>query len=1014
MIAFLISARHAHRFALTATAAVVALTLVTAASPAAGQTRQIASSVQNRQSVDEEYTSTILEDTTEDRFLTPLVEFLPASDTVPTPLEFNGHIAGGRDHLSYASDVHAYMRAVAAASPRVEVVSMGMTEEKRERLLVVISDEETIADLDRYKELTARLADPRTLHEADAELVIRRAKPMYWALGGLHSGETGPPEMMLELVYRLAVDERPFFQTIRNNSIVLLTPVVEVDGRERQVDIVRYWQQYPDRPEPPLLYWGKYVAHDNNRDGIGLLLSLSTQTVEVFDEYHPQVMHDLHESLPFLYIMAGHGPYNPWLDPIVTEEWTEMAWHEVRQMNLWNVPGVWTFDFFDGWATNYMVYAALGRNAIGRFYETFGNRTPDTRERTVGGQTRRDWFRMNPPEEKVMWSLRNNTNLMQSALLTGMHNVAENKERFLRSYYVKSKRTIEKAHTEGPAAWVLPADGDRPVLTARLINLFRKHKIEIHRLDDPVTVEAGFSPDDSMEEMEFAPGSYVIRMDQPYSRLPDMLMDFQYYNPQDPNPYDDTGWTVGATFNVETYRVTDTSLLDVDMTLVAGDVSPAGGIDAIGGAAVGAGSTLLIKANGEPELTTLRFRLADVAMLAAEEAFEVDGESFPAGTFIVGGSALSQVEETARDLGIMVKATETAPSVSTHEVGVPRIALLHNWFNTQSEGWYRAMLDELEIPFDYISIHEARDIADLGSRWDAIIMGPGFGNFLRILNGREGEGEHPIPWEQTELTPNIGIIDSTPDIRRGLGYEGLAHLVEFVESGGLLLAMTDSTNFTIRSGITRYVAADSLPPDLQARGAVFNAKITDASSPITYGFDEDTAVYFRGGGPLLRVVMGGGGGGGFFDGGRGDDDRSSGRRGEDAIPGRPPVEEEEEEEVHDERYTDVDDLLREDDARARARQPSADLFPRIVMRFAPSADDLLLSGMINDGSDLADRPAIIDVPVGEGHVVMYTINPMWRYQTWGQAALVLNAILHHDALDTGRERMSQLTEEGQR
>ena len=143
--------------------------------------------------------------------------------------------------------------------------------------------------------------------------------------------------------------------------------------------------------------------------------------------------------------------------------------------------------------------------------------------------------------------------------------------------------------------------------------------------------------------------------------------------------------------------------------------------------------------------------------------------------------------------------------------------------------------------------------------------------------------------------------------------------------------------------------------------------------------------------------------------------RTSGRRGEDAIPGRPPVveEEEEEEEEEDERYTDVDNLLREDDPRARVAQPSPEVFPRIVMRFAASADDLLVSGMMRNGSGLVDRPAIIDAPVGDGHVVMYTINPMWRHQTWGQAALVLNAILHHDSLDVGREAMTQLTEEPQ-
>jgi hypothetical protein len=992
--------------------AVIGVTALVAASSSIAAPMQ----AQSGQAVDEEYTAKILEDTTKPEFLTPLVDFLPAAEGIPTPLDYTGHIAGGRDHLNYAADIHGYMRALADASPRVHVESMGMTEEGRDRLLVVISDEETIADLDRYKDLMARLADPRSLHEPEASEVIAEAKPMYWALGGLHSGETGPPEMLMEMAYRLAAEERPFFREIRDNAIVLITPVVEVDGRERRVDTVRYWQQYPDREAPPLLYWGKYVAHDNNRDGIGLLLSSSWQTIDVFDQFHPVVMHDLHESVPFLYIMAGHGPYNPWLDPIVTEEWTEMAWNEVRQMNTWNVPGVWTFDFFDGWATNYMIYAALGRNAIGRFYETFGNGTPDTRERDIGGQSNRDWFRMNPPYDKVMWSLRNNTNIMQSALLTGIHNVATDKEKFLRSFYTKSERAVEKAQREGPAAWLIEAgpDADRPALAGRLVNLLMKHKVEIYRLDEPATIEAGFSPDDSTEEMEFAAGTYVVRMDQPYSRLPDMLMDFQYYNPRDPAPYDDTGWTLGATFNVPTYRVTDTSILDVDMTRVTGGVTGGGTVRPLGTTTVGTGSTLLVKATGEPEIIALRYKLADVAVRAAEESFEVEGETFPAGTLLIGGADRDRVGEEAAALGIPVAAVPAAPDVPMHDVDVPRVALMHNWFNTQGEGWYRAMLDELEIPFDYISVQDVRAIEDLGARWDAIIIGPGNGNFLRTLEGREGEGQFPIPWETTELTPNIGVIDSTADIRPGMGYEGLLHLVDFVNDGGLLLAMTDSTNFVIDSGIVRNVSSSNAPADTGARGVILNGRVTDKLSPIAYGFEEDNGVYFSGSN-LMQVSVGGGGGfGGFGGGGRGGN-RTSGRRGEDFVPGRtaemgPPPAEEEEENPRDERFTNVDNLLREDDPRALAGQPSPDVFPRIIMRFAARPDEVLMSGMLNNGAPLADRPAIIDAPVGEGHVVLYTINPMWRHQTWGQAALVLNAILHHDALDAGRDQAFKLPE----
>ena len=144
--------------------------------------------------------------------------------------------------------------------------------------------------------------------------------------------------------------------------------------------------------------------------------------------------------MPFLYTSTGTGPYNAWLDPITINEWQLLAYHEVEEMTKRGVPGVWTHGFYDGWAPNYMFYVANGHNAIGRFYETFGNGGADTMDRTVGAQSNRDWFRPNPPQPRVKWSLRNNVNMQQSAILLAMNFVSNNKERFLQNFYLKSKR----------------------------------------------------------------------------------------------------------------------------------------------------------------------------------------------------------------------------------------------------------------------------------------------------------------------------------------------------------------------------------------------------------------------------------------------------------------------------------------------------------------------------------------------------------------------------------------------
>jgi len=268
---------------------------------------------------DADYTKQIRQFTTGPQFTTELVDHLPASDTVPSPLKFFGHIAGADGFLTYSEDVNRYMRALAAASPRVKVVSIGKSEEGREMIAVAIADEQTIASLDTYREATRKLSDPRKLSDDDARAVIAQAKPIYYVTAAIHSPETGSPEMLMELAYRLAVEETPFIRNVREHVITLVTPVIEVDGRDRQVDLWNYRKANPNVPTPPLVYWGHYAAHDNNRDYLGLALALSRNVLHAYFDFHPQVIHDLHESIPFLYISTGTGPYNASLDPIVVD-----------------------------------------------------------------------------------------------------------------------------------------------------------------------------------------------------------------------------------------------------------------------------------------------------------------------------------------------------------------------------------------------------------------------------------------------------------------------------------------------------------------------------------------------------------------------------------------------------------------------------------------------------------------------------------------------------------------------
>jgi hypothetical protein len=1043
----------------TATRALLALvlSLLLGFAPAAAQTRsvppaapppaQITATTYRSplaipaQPLNEEYTAKIREYTTDPQFLTELVDHLPAHPTVPSPDKVLGYVIGTPEKLTYTKDIYRYFRELAKASPRVEVWTVGKSEEGREMLLVAISDEANIKQLDRIKQITAKLADPRKISDEEARQLAREGKAIYWNSGAIHSPETGSPEMLMELAYRLAVTETPFIQSIRKNVVHLITPVVEVDGRDRMVDTYNYRIADRSRPVPGLVYWGKYVAHDNNRDAMGMALELSKVMMRTFLDWHPQVLHDLHESVPFLYTSTGTGPYNAWLDPIVVNEWQKLAYFEIEEMTKRGVPGVWTHGFYDGWAPNYMFYVANGHNSIGRFYETFGNGGADTRMRNVGAQTQRTWFRPNPPLPRVRWSLRNNTNLMQSGVLLALKYTADNKEEFLYNFYLKSKRSVAKAMLEGPAAWVIPNDGKRPALAAGLAHLMQRQGAEVHVLDKETEVKApapaapqrgmpraaeSSAQSDNNEEGQQQPvrespqrtvrettiklpaGSYVLRMDQPYSRMVDMLLDTQYYSTADPRPYDDTGWTLGALRNVKTIRVTDASILKAPMTLAGNPLRAQGGL------AGSATRYFVINASGEPQLATLRFQLKDVKFFAAQEAFEADGKKFNAGSFLIpveGNPAdtRSRLEAAAKALGLTAHGTDADLKVARHAVGTPRIALLHSWVNTQNEGWFRLALDESGVPYTYISEITVRSTPNLKEKFDVIIFPPYTSSLATMINGVRKRMLHdgsdfggPIPYQKSALTPNFGTApDQAADIRGGLGFEGLANLKKFVEDGGVFIPITASASLPIELGITEGVSIVTTR-NLQARGAVFNASVEDKKSPIAYGYDDRVPVYFNQA-PVFRVGLAGGGGGfgGGGGAGAGDGPRTSGRGSQtdpDIPQGRPwqaPEREPRRSRAEQELYIDPD--LRE---FIGATIPPPRMWPRVVLRFAPQSD-LWVSGMLEGANELAETPAVVDVPLGRGHVVLFATNPMWRHQTQGSWMMLLNAALHFDQLHVG-------------
>jgi hypothetical protein len=1030
--------------------AVDAGTPATISSPAPSATRP---GRDPNQPIDEEYTRKIKEYTTEAFFLSPLVDYLPASATVPTPKAVLGDIAGARNNLPYSKEVYTYMRMLAKASPRVRVYSIGTTEEGREMIAVAVASEQLLANLDANNANLAKLADPRTINMNDAEAarIVSQTTPVYYITGTIHSPESGAPTALMELAYRLAVDESPYIKNIRDHLITLITPIVEVDGRDREVDVFRWHMAHPGETAPPLLYWGHYVAHDNNRDAMALTLKLSQNVLDTYLAWNAQVLHDLHESGSYLYDnTVGDGPYNAWLDPLLTNEWQMLGWNNVQEMTRFGMPGVFTHGDFDTWSPGYLMFMAATHNGISRLYETFGNGgTAETVERTLPpSETSRTWYRQNPPLPRVKWSLRNNNNYEETGLLVSLNYFANNREQFLENFYEKSKRSILKAHSEGPAAYILPADDRRPGAQADMLKILQKQHVEISRATVPFTVmvpvprqrsstspaapgngrpadttrPADFAraPDSTrpsemaraggppppvnpydtlplsvarMEPRQFPADSYIIRMDQPYSRIADALLDYQYWSPNDPQrtPYDDTGWTFPENFAVRSYRVTDSKVLSVPMQSVTGEIKAAGGV-------VGSGSIFAIDHNADNALATLRYRLKDADFQVAEDSFDAAGHRFGRGSFIVRRVSADDLNKATTELGLRAYALGTPPTVPTHPARAARVAIMHTWQSTQTEGWWRQAFDFLHIPYTYISVQDAARDANLNAKYDVILFPPGGGGAQSIVSGLP-MWRNPMPWKKTELTPNLDV-DQTEDIRPGLGLKGLDNLANFVKNGGVLVTVDNTADLAIDFGLASGVSVNR-PPRLHVVGSLLRTKVVDDASPIAYGIRDSLAVYSDEGASFSITNVLGSRGGRFADSanaratGRGtadDIDVPQGRNALDPrndVPRRRPVEPWEAAPVTDEQLRNPLGVI-----------PPA-LRPRVVLRFNEQRD-LLASGLL-DGTDVARRPVVVDAPLGKGHVVLFGNNPIYRGETIGSYFLVFNTILNFDHLDAGRK-----------
>ncbi len=909
------------------------------------------SKVVNGQSFDTIYQNKIIEYTTDSRFLPASVKTITIQPGIPSPLDYFGSIIGAPGVMHRSEEIYAYFKKLADSSPKMLIEQVGTSEEGRPIHLITISDVSTISNVEHYKGILKQLADPRKTEKEIAENLVKEGKAVYFLNGAMHSTEMGSPEMLMELAYRLVTDESEEINHILKNCIVLINPVSEPDGRDKQVDwYYRYTKdrkEYDDGFRRSAPYWGKYVFHDNNRDGLQVTQEISKSLFKIYFDWHPTIMLDLHESVPLLYISTGTGPYNANVDPITVGEWKTIANHELMDLSAQGLPGAFDWAFYDGWWPGYGIWIANNHNSIGRFYETFGNAGANTYLRDISKAkfagdlvTSREWYRPDPASGQLIWSSRNNINYTQAGVLASLQYAADNRTTLLKNFWQKGVNSINFHKTSKTKMFVIPAEQRDPVMADYLVNQLRKQKIEVHKVYN--------------SEREF-----VVMLNQPYSRLAYDLLSKQKY-PKDAKfpPYDAIAWTFGYMYGVDVNEVDSLKYDENDLTLLDEDVVFLGKTN-------GSGSDYIMEYKAQSSVIS---GLYDAAKQNNKfRAFVVDSTSISgkdtlkSGTIILKGFTKKEATTFTENFGINLKATNSKFE-NTREIQLPAIAVYHSWTSTQAEGWVRYTLEQKGIPFTSIDKDDLKK-GHLNDLFDVILIPHQRGDLSSFIHGMD-DRFGPIPYTKTVDYPSHGFPDSTEDMTGGPGFDGLNNLAEFVKKGGVLVPLDNSSAIIADAGIGKEAGSFS-PGNLFHPGSIVTAKARNSKSPILYGYP-GTFHIFKGNGKLLRTAK--------YD--------------RDLMVlqyGTKPLKDEE-------KYTG--EIMGEKSMEENVKLEKGDT-TSVKNKKEP---EYVLSGMVRNENEIIGHAAILNVPLEQGRVVFFTFNPLNRYLNHHDSSLLWNVLINWNHL----------------
>jgi len=759
-----------------------------------------------------------------------------ATLTVPTPASVIGWEPGEDRKMVDTEQLAEYFRVLAAAAPdRVVLTEIGRSYEGRPLQMAIISGEENIRDLARYKEISHKLALAKDLSEEEANALVQEGKAVILIDHGKDGNEPAHGESALLLAHHLVTSDDEDVRLIRQNAIVLIVPCINPDGRERALTWYRQilGTEFEMTAREPW-YDHPMIGHEGNRDNVILVSPEMEALAKVnWQEWNPQIVVDQHQGAPYparIFIPPFQEALNPNISPLTHRGINLVGSAMAMRFEREGKTGVISRASYTTWANGMVDDSSKFHNQIGILVETQqrparwaspGFTPPESIPKSFNNA--RMPIGMVPDAPSVFypnpwkggaWTFRDQADYMTTAAMGAIEIGAQLKDRWLRTIYQVAKENIEKGKNGKPFAWVLSPDQWDSGEAIELVNALRRGAVEVHQATAPFTAGGKSYP----------AGTYIIFAAQAFRSVALDLLEPQHHpdlraspggNPIP--PYDQSGWTLPIGMGVQVDRIDQPFQAQVEL-----ETAPA----VRTGAVTGQGPVYLLSTRENASFKALnQLWTAGVAVSRAASAFDAGGRSWPVGTFVVRGEE-AKLTPIAKSLGVdFVGVGQT--SINAARLNRPKVGVYQSWLvvdHNPDEGWARWVLEK--YGYEYKSLQD-KDIrtGDL-SGFTAIILPDQ--EPMAILSGHR-PGTMP------------------PEYVGGLGAEGSANLKRFVERGGTLVAISLASGFAMEQfGLPIGNAVEDVPAtELHVPGSYVRTKF-DSTHAIAYGMPPEGAVmYFR-------------------------------------------------------------------------------------------------------------------------------------------------------------------------